>query len=99
MDTDIDRKFEPCFATDFAYVANGAGRGLILRLQKLGFLRRGPAGGVLTSGVCILLSAQMWRNFRRGNSYSSSWLLLLMNADADPNSPVAPYRDCYRPVS
>jgi hypothetical protein len=56
MDGDIDCEFKPGFATDFANVPN-RGRGLILRLQKFGFLRRGLAGGVVTLAVCIRLSA------------------------------------------
>ncbi len=38
MDRDLDRKFKPRFATRFANIPNEAGRGLIFRLQKLGFL-------------------------------------------------------------
>jgi hypothetical protein len=53
MNNDIDHKFKPGFATDFAIVPNGAAVGLILRLQSSAFSGEGRWRSDLA--VCIPL--------------------------------------------
>jgi hypothetical protein len=43
VDTDIDRKFKPRFATGFANVSHGTTRGLILKFQSSAFSGKGQA--------------------------------------------------------
>jgi hypothetical protein len=50
MDTDIDRKLKPRFATSFAGVPHGAGGGLILRLLILRLQSSAFSGGACRRG-------------------------------------------------